>query len=101
LANGVVDVRAERLPALIAVEKRRKDLQRQRRRHKQRVVLQRREDQLAHLARRRMILRQLHVVFRPRRLAPGCDSSVNPIGLFQLLPAMRDLLGGQDVGNMQ
>src|SRR5262245_32148668 len=93
LANGVVYMSAERLPALIAVEKRREDFQWQRRRHKQRVGFQRREDQGAEFARRRMILRQLHVVFRARRLMSGGDAPVNPIGLFQFLTALRGLLG--------
>ena len=42
LPDGVVDVVAERLPALVAVEERREDAQRQRRGDEQRVALQRR-----------------------------------------------------------
>ena len=59
LANRVVDVIAERVPALVAVEERRKDAQRQRRGHEQRAALQRGENQIAELLRDRMVLGQL------------------------------------------
>ena len=80
LADRVVHVVAERLAAAIAVEQRRKHAQRQRRRDEQRVAAQRVEDDLAELARDRMILGQLQVVLGPRRLMPGRDAAVDPLG---------------------
>ena len=74
---------AERMPARVAVEERREDLQRQRRRDEQRVALQRAEDHLAQLARRRRVLRQLHVVLRVRRLVAGRDAAIDPVGCVE------------------
>jgi len=49
LANRIVDVRTERLPALIAVEERRKDARRQSRRGEERIASERVQDHRADL----------------------------------------------------
>jgi hypothetical protein len=48
-----------------------------------------------------MVLGQLHVVFRPGRLISGGDPAIDPICPFQRLTALRDLLGRQEIGNLQ
>ena len=78
LADRVVDVAAERMPAGVLVEERRKDLERQRRRHEERVALQGAEDHLAELARLRRVFGQLQVLFGARRLRAGGDTAVDP-----------------------
>ncbi len=77
-ADGVVDVTAERVAAGVAIEQRRKDLERQRRRHEERAALQAREDHLAELARLRRVFRQLQVLLGARRLRAGRDAAVDP-----------------------
>ena len=89
LADGVVDVVAERLAALVAIEQRREDAQRQRRGDEQRVALQRAEDQVAELARDRVALGQLQVVLGPRRLMAGGDLAVDPAGGVEAPAGMR------------
>ena len=46
-------------------------------------MLQRAEDHFAQLARRRRVLRQLHVVFGARGLMAGGNAAVHPIGLVE------------------
>ena len=61
-----------------------------------------REDHLAELARDRMVLRQLQVVLDARRLMAGGDAAVDPVGARRAgWRACADLLGGEDVGNLQ
>jgi hypothetical protein len=48
-----------------------------------------------------MVFGQLHIVFGPGRLVPGRHSPVNPCGFFERLPALRDLLSRQDIGDLQ
>ena len=93
VANRVVNVIAERLTALITIEKQRKNLERQSRRHNQRILFERGENHLAHHLRRRAFFRQLHIVFGPRRLVPGRYAPVNPFGAFEQAAAFGDLLG--------
>jgi hypothetical protein len=53
LPDRIVDVRAERLAALVAVEERREDLERERRGDEERAALKRREHRLSELFRLR------------------------------------------------
>ena len=59
------------------------------------------EDQVAELARGRMVLRQLQVVLDARGLVAGGHAAVHPVGRVEQRPRMADLRGRQDVGNRQ
>ena len=80
LANRIVDVVAERLAALVAVEQRRKHPRRQRRGREQQALVERVEHQLAELARGGRAFRQLRVVLDSRRLKAGGHAAVDPVG---------------------
>ena len=101
LPDGVVDVIAEGVPALIAIEQRRKDAQRQRCRHEQRIALQRRQDHVAELVRDGRTFGQLLVLLGARRLRAGGHFAVNPLGLVEQLTRARHLFGAQEIGNRQ
>ena len=101
LADGVVDMRAERLSALVAIEQRREHFRRQRRRNKQRILPQRAQDHFAQLLRRRAALRKLHVVFRAGGLMPGGYAAVHPLRLFEQFPSLRYLLGSKYIRDRQ
>jgi hypothetical protein len=85
----------------VAIEQRRKDLERQRGRHEQGVALERAEHDLAKLARGGRVLRQLQVALGARRLAARGDAAVDPLGLFQQTTAVRDLIGREDIRNVK
>ena len=75
-------------------------MQRQRRRHEQRIALQRLEDHLPELSRDRVAFGDLPVVLGARRLMPGGDLAVDPFGRVEQAARMRHLLGGQNIGNL-
>src|SRR3546814_13422860 len=78
-ADGIVDMSPERLPTFIAVEKRRKDLERQRRGDEQRRAPERVQHQPPRLPRRRAVFGQLPVALGERRLVAGGRIAVHPI----------------------
>ncbi len=92
---------AERLPALIQVEQRRKYSERQGGGRKQRAVLQRGQNHVAQLASDRMIFRQLQVVLDLRRLASRRHAAIDPVGGIEQAARVRHLLGAENVGNLQ
>ncbi len=62
-ADRIVHMRAERLTACIAIEKRREHSRRKRRRNEERILLECGKDHRAQFAGGGRSLRQLHVVF--------------------------------------
>ena len=94
-------MRAERLPAGVAVEERRENAQRQRRGEEERILAERREDHVAELAPGRAAFRDLHVVLRLGRLMAGGDAAIDPFGLVENLPRLGDLFGREDIGNSE
>ena len=78
LPNRIVDMAPERLAAAVAVEQRRKHLQRQCRRHEQGVSLQRREDHVTQFTGGNVILGQLTVLLDLRGLWASGDAPVDP-----------------------
>src|SRR5688500_3130729 len=90
-------MRAEILSAGIPVEERREDPAGQRGRDEQRISLKSLDYEVADLDGRRIILSQLHVVFRPPRLMSGRGRTVDPFGSLHPPPACGHLLGGKDV----
>src|SRR5262249_15152976 len=99
LPDRVVDVIAKRLSAAVAVEQRRKHLEWQGGRHKQRVALQGRHDRVAQLSGGGRILRQLFVVLRTRRLVSGGDAAVDPRRTLEDAAGVFHLGGGQQIRN--
>ena len=53
------------------------------------------QNHFAKLLRRRMTLRNLHVVLRAAGLMPGSDAAVHPFGLVENPPRVQNLVGGQ------
>src|SRR5688500_17582549 len=100
LAHCVVDVRSERLPAGVAVEERREDVQGERGGAEQRIARERRDDYLADLTRGRVVLRDLLVVLRPRGLMPGGDAAVGPFGRVENRASIAHLLRCEDVRDL-
>ena len=47
-----------------------------------------------------MVLRQLQVVLHARRLVAGGDAAVGPLGLEEQAAPFGDLLGGENVRNL-
>ncbi|MCY1355465.1 hypothetical protein D9M69_418860 [compost metagenome] len=101
VADRVVDMVGKGVPALVAVEQRRIDLQRQRRREEQCVVAQRILDQVANLARRGRAFGQLQVALGQRRLVARGFIAVGPWRGIDDLPHLRHLVLGEYVGNLQ
>ena len=101
LAHRVVDVVPERMSALVAVEQRREDPERERGGDEQRVALKRGDDLIADLSRGGVIVGQLQVVLDPRRLVAGRDAAVDPARAVEPLARARERLAGQHVGNVQ
>ena len=101
VADRVVDVEAERLAAGVAVEQRRVDPLRQRGGEEGWVLRQRVENERPEFARDRIVFRQLRIVLGLGRLMAGGDASIGPAGLLQARPAMGDLFGGEDLGDVQ
>jgi hypothetical protein len=101
LPDGVVDVIAERLPALIAIEERRKHAKRKRRRHEERIALQRRQDHVADCFSGRRPLCQLLVPLRARRLRAGGDFAVHPVSRVEQFARARYLFRAQEIGNRE
>src|SRR6185312_4048722 len=94
-------VHAEVTSAFIAVEERRKDLEWQRCGGEQRVARELAQHDFPELARHRVLLRELQVVFHLRRLRAGCRASVVPFGTGERRAEMRDLVRTQNVGDLQ
>jgi len=101
VAHGVVHMEPEGLPRLIAVEQRRENATRQRRREERAVAAECIEDGRADRTRGRIGLGQLQVVLGLRGLVTRGQAAVGPAGRGQLLAGLGDLLGGEDVGNVQ
>src|SRR5204862_7185950 len=99
LADRVIDMRAERLPAGIAIEKRRENMQRQRRGKKERILSERLENQFAQFPPGRTPFGDLPIVFGLDRLMSGGDAAVDPLGFIENLPRLDDLVGGEGVRN--
>jgi hypothetical protein len=75
LPDGVVHVTAKRLTAFVSIEQRWKDSVGQGRCDEQRMMLQRRQDDVADRLGQRMRLRELQVVFDAGGLVAGRDSA--------------------------
>ncbi|SOZ15614.1 hypothetical protein CBM2609_A70016 [Cupriavidus taiwanensis] len=101
VADRVVDMVGKGMPALIAVEQRRINLQRQCRREEQCMVAQRVLDQVADLPRRRRALGQLQVALGQCRLVARGFVAVGPGCRVDDLAHLRDLGLGQYVGDLQ
>src|SRR5215475_5448692 len=99
LAQGVVDVHAERLSALVAIEQRRKHMERQCGGNEERTLTERRENHIAKLASRRTALGQLCVVLCTSGLMAGGDATIDPIGRVENLASLRNLRRAENVGN--
>src|SRR5687768_15615999 len=80
LTHGVVHVRAEGLPARVAVEQWRKDVQRQRRGTEEGIARERGHDGFPDPTRGWVILGNLLVVLRARGLMSCRDAAVHPFG---------------------
>lgn len=79
LADGVINMRAERLATLVAIEQRRENTLWQCGRNEERVLAKRFENRLAELHRGGVILRQLQIVFGPAGLMTRCNTAVDPL----------------------
>src|SRR6185369_31052 len=86
---------------LVAVEEGREYAKWQRGGHEQRSALERGYDDVARLARLGRRLVHLPVVLDPGGQVPGRLAAVHPFGVVQQSAAVRDLAGGQDLGNME
>ena len=82
-------------------EERRHDLERQRRRHEQRIAVERGQDQIAKPARDRMPDRDLAVVLDPRKLVPSRCAAIDPIRLVKSLPHKCHLLSCEYFRDLQ
>src|SRR5690606_37915035 len=98
--NGAVDMTAVGLRRGVAIEQRRKNLCRQGRGREQRVAVERLQDQRAELARERILIRKLLVVLHAARQVPGRAAPVFPARLLELLPYVRQRVGGEHVRNL-
>jgi hypothetical protein len=100
LPNRVVDVIAERVSALIAVEERREHAKRKRSRRKQRVSIQRTNDEIAEFDGYRVLLGELKVFFDAGRLMTRGNAPVDPGCLIKFLSRPGRLLERQHSGNV-
>src|SRR5258708_4233539 len=82
----------ERLPTRIAVEERRKNVERQSGRNEQRVLAERRKDDLSQLPGHGGAFRQLHIVLGAGGLMSGGDASIHPIRFIEKLAGILDLV---------
>src|SRR5262245_7701492 len=96
--DGVVDVAAKRVAALIAIEERQEHLERKRGRREERIRFERAQDEVAELARNRMLFRQLQVLLHASRLVAGRHPSVYPGGLIEFLSRLCRLFERQNGG---
>jgi hypothetical protein len=101
LADGIVDVAAEAHASFVAVEQRRIDMQRQRAADESRVTLERAQHVFAEFARGGIILGQLPIRLRQRRLMPRRHAAVTPGGRIQAGAHGADLTGIEQGGNLQ
>ena len=81
--NRIVDMRAESLASLIAVEQGRKHFRRQGRGDEERVLPESIEDHLAQLPSGWGILGQLHIVLYASGLMTGGHTAINPVCLIE------------------
>src|SRR6201988_1412654 len=93
LSNRIVDVISKRLSVLIAIEERRKNFQRQRGCHEQRVAFEGGDDRVAELSRVLVIFGKLQVVFRAPGLMSRSHPSVHPISGLEQFATTRNLRG--------
>jgi hypothetical protein len=100
VANGVVHVIAERMPALVAVEERREHAGRERRGDEERTALKRRDDLIAELLRLGGVLGQLQVVLGACGLMTGCHAAVDPRSRLEAPARVRDFVRREHVGNL-
>src|SRR5262245_78658 len=100
LAYRIVQMRAEGFTSFVAVEKRRKDPERQRRRDKKRVPLQGCDDHVAQFPRLWASLCEVPVVLNDTRLVASGDPPVYPGGAIHHVPAMSELLLVEDRWNV-
>src|SRR5262245_29874280 len=101
LTNGVIDMTSERLCIVIAIEKRWKDFQGNRRGHEQRVLLQSVDDLIPNFTCERIVLGQLQIVLGFSRLITSCDAAIDPVGLIQPLAKLRRLRFAQNILDMK
>src|SRR5690606_11418692 len=94
-----VDMRTARLPDAVAIEHRRQDSRRQCRGHERRRIGERLEDHLSKLLRSRAAQRQLLIVLHARALMARRIAAVDPLGGIENATSLRNLLGGQNIGN--
>src|SRR6185437_11478142 len=100
-AHGIVDVDAEMVTVggHVAIEQRRKDLQRHRRRDEARIGRQRGDHALAEFSRRLAVRRQLLVALHQRRLRARGRAAVFPVALIHDAAEIRHIGFAQHVGN--
>ena len=99
--HRVVDMDAEMVPVRrrIAIEQRRKDLHRDRRRDEPRIGRQRRQHPVAELARQLAVRRQLLVALDQRRLRAGRGAAILPVAAVHDAAEIRHIGLAQDVWN--
>ena len=91
---------AETHAGVVTVEERRKDAQRQSSRSEEFVAAQGGEDDLAHGAVGRGVLRHLQVLLGLGGLRPGGDAAIRPIGRAQAVAHLRDFPRRQQIGHL-
>ncbi|MPN41498.1 hypothetical protein SDC9_189050 [bioreactor metagenome] len=97
--EGVVDMVAIGTSALIAIEARWQDLERQGCRHEQRVAAQPVQDQIAYLLAGLAVQRQLQIALDLRGHMTGRGLAVLPAGGFQRLTAVAYFIGSEQAGD--
>lgn len=98
-ADGSIDVGAELLTAGVAVEHRRKIVERERCGHEEGICREGIEDDLSCLDGGGVIARDLHVVFCLGGLVASGFLAVFPDGGFEFFPAVGNLLRAEDIRN--
>jgi hypothetical protein len=96
LANRVINVRSECLPAFVAIEQRRENLRGKRRPHEQRMAFESNQNAGSELARHRVVFGQLQIVFDAAGLWAGGHSTIDPLGPLKQLEYIGCFLGGKD-----
>ncbi len=96
-AHRIVDVIAEILAAIVAIEERRIDLRRQDSTDEKRIALQRRQDQFAKLTRCRRMLWQLQIVLDLAALIASRCAAIYPVGGIQHRAAVAHLFDSQNI----
>ena len=97
LSDGIVNVRAEGVTTLVAIEQRRENTCGQGGRDEERILTESVQDHLAKLPGCRMAFRNLQVIFRSRGLVSRCDASIDPLCRFEDLACLGDFVASQHV----